>query len=144
MITGCQSRIECDGDACPANRLQSPDHDRSGCDPHVAAVISSTLSAHLLTILQNGGMTPAAAVGLGALVGPSQVAARTIEMVIARFHHPIWTKFASVTFVVIGVSALAWHADHPVGTRSGRASDSNPSRVARYRSRCSAPMATPS
>jgi MFS family permease len=72
----------------------------------LAAVISSTLSVHLLTILQKGGMTLAAAVGLGALVGPSQVAARTIEMVIARFHHPIWTKFASVTFVAIGVSAL--------------------------------------
>jgi hypothetical protein len=73
----------------------------------LAAVISSTLSVHLLTILQKGGMTLAAAVGLGALVGPSQVAARTIEMVIARFHHPIWTKFASVTFVAIGVSALS-------------------------------------
>ncbi|QPC93005.1 MFS transporter [Mesorhizobium sp. INR15] len=72
----------------------------------LAAVISSTLSVHLLTILQKGGMTLAAAVGLGALVGPSQVAARTIEMMIARFHHPIWTKFASVTFVAIGVSAL--------------------------------------
>lgn len=72
----------------------------------LAAVISSTLSVHLLTILQKGGMTLAAAVGLGALVGPFQVAARTIEMVIARFHHPIWTKFASVTFVAIGVSAL--------------------------------------
>ncbi|MFB9981542.1 MFS transporter [Mesorhizobium kowhaii] len=71
----------------------------------LAAVISSTLSVHLLTILQKGGMTLAAAVGLGALVGPSQVAARTIEMVIARFHHPIWTKFASVAFVAIGVSA---------------------------------------
>jgi hypothetical protein len=51
-------------------------------------------------------MTLVAAVGLGALVGPSQVAARTIQMMIARFHHPIWTKFASVTFVAIGVSAL--------------------------------------
>ncbi|WP_136618690.1 MULTISPECIES: MFS transporter [Mesorhizobium] len=72
----------------------------------LAAVISSTLSVHLLTILQKNGMTLAAAVGLGALVGPSQVAARTIEMMIARFHHPIWTKFASVAFVAIGVSAL--------------------------------------
>ncbi|UVK41856.1 MFS transporter [Mesorhizobium sp. AR07] len=72
----------------------------------LAAVISSTLSVHLLTILQRSGMTLAAAAGLGALVGPSQVAARTIEMMIARFHHPIWTKFASVTFVAIGVSAL--------------------------------------
>ncbi len=72
----------------------------------LAAVISSTLSVHLLTILQGNGMALAAAVGLGALVGPSQVGARAVEMVVARYHHPIWTKFASVTFVAIGVSAL--------------------------------------
>lgn len=72
----------------------------------LAAVISSTLSVHLLTILQSNGMALAAAVGLGALVGPSQVGARAIEMIVARYHHPIWTKFASVTFVAIGVSAL--------------------------------------
>jgi hypothetical protein len=72
----------------------------------LAATISSLLSVHLLTILQAGGMALAVAVGLGALVGPAQVAARTIEMAIARYHHPIWTKLASVTFVAIGVSAL--------------------------------------
>ena len=72
----------------------------------LAATISSLLSVHLLTILQAGGMALAAAVGLGALVGPAQVAARTIEMAIARYHHPIWTKLASVSFVAIGVSAL--------------------------------------
>ncbi|TJW04754.1 MAG: MFS transporter, partial [Mesorhizobium sp.] len=72
----------------------------------LAAVISSTLSVHLLTILQSNGMALVAAVGLGALVGPSQVGARAIEMIVARYHHPIWTKFASVTFVAIGVSAL--------------------------------------
>ncbi|MBN9549100.1 MAG: MFS transporter [Alphaproteobacteria bacterium] len=72
----------------------------------LAAVISSTLSVHLLTILQSNGMALAAAVGLGALVGPSQVGARAIEMIVARYHHPIWTKFASATFVAIGVSAL--------------------------------------
>jgi hypothetical protein len=72
----------------------------------LAAVISSTLSVHLLTILQRSGMALAAAVGLGALVGPSQVGARAIEMVVARYHHPIRTKYASVTFVAIGLSAL--------------------------------------
>ncbi|TPI36614.1 MFS transporter [Mesorhizobium sp. B3-1-9] len=72
----------------------------------LAAVISSTVSVHLLTILQAGGMALAAAVGLGALVGPAQVSARAVEMFIARYHHPIWTKFASVTFVAIGIGAL--------------------------------------
>ena len=72
----------------------------------LAAIISSTVSVHLLTILQASGMTLAAAVGLGALVGPAQVTARAVEMVIARYHHPIWTKLASASFVTIGISSL--------------------------------------
>ena len=72
----------------------------------LASVISTTLSVHLLSILQAKGYTLAAAVGLGALVGPSQVAARTIEMLIARFHHPIWTKIASASLVAAGLAAL--------------------------------------
>ncbi|MCF6110623.1 MFS transporter [Mesorhizobium muleiense] len=72
----------------------------------LGAVISSTLSVHLLTVLQSTGMALAAAVGLGALVGPSQVGARAIEMIVARYHHPIWTKVVSVGCVAIGVSAL--------------------------------------
>jgi MFS family permease len=72
----------------------------------LASVISTTLSVHLLSILQAEGFPLAAAVGLGAIVGPSQVAARTIEMLIARFHHPIWTKLASVSLVAAGLAAL--------------------------------------
>lgn len=72
----------------------------------LAAVISSTLSVHLPSILQAGGLALAAAVGLGALVGPSQVTARAVEMMIARYHHPIWTKLVSASFVAIGVLAL--------------------------------------
>ena len=69
-------------------------------------MISSLMSVHLLAILQAGGIALAVAVGLGALVGPSQVAARTIEMFIARYHHPIWTKIASVSFVAMGMLTL--------------------------------------
>ena len=75
----------------------------------LAATLSSLMSVHLLTILQTSGITLAAAVGLGALVGPCQVAARTVEMAIARFHHPIWTKIASVSFVALGLAVL-WTA----------------------------------
>ena len=72
----------------------------------LSSVISTTLSVHLLTVLQAKGLTLAAAVGLGALVGPSQVAARAVEMVIARYHHPIWTKVASTSLVATGLVAL--------------------------------------
>ena len=72
----------------------------------LSSVISTTLSVHLLTVLQAKGLTLAAAVGLGALVGPSQVAARAVEMAIARYHHPIWTKVASTSLVATGLAAL--------------------------------------
>jgi hypothetical protein len=72
----------------------------------LSSMISTTLSVHLLTVLQAKGFALAAAVGLGALVGPSQVAARALEMVIARYHHPIWTKVASTSLVAAGLAAL--------------------------------------
>lgn len=72
----------------------------------LASIISTVMSVHLLTILQGKGLALAAAVSLGALVGPSQVAARTIEMFIARFHHPIWTKLAATLLVTAGLATL--------------------------------------
>lgn len=72
----------------------------------LSSVISATLSVHLLSILEAKGLGLAAAVGLGALVGPAQVAARAIEMAVARFHHPIWTKIISTAFVAAGLAAL--------------------------------------
>ena len=75
----------------------------------IAPVISTVISVHLLTILQARDITLAAAVALGAMVGPSQVGARFIEMLIARYHHPIWTKLASVSFVALGLGLLWAH-----------------------------------
>jgi MFS family permease len=72
----------------------------------LSSVISTTMSVHLLTVLQAKGLTLAAAVGLGALVGPSQVVARAVEMVIARFHHPIWTKVVATSLVASGLATL--------------------------------------
>ncbi len=72
----------------------------------ISSMISAMLSVHLLTILQAREIALAAAVALGAMVGPAQVGARAIEMLISRFHHPIWTKFASTVFVAIGVGLL--------------------------------------
>lgn len=72
----------------------------------LSALISTILSVHLLTILQARDIALAAAVALGALVGPSQVGARFIEMMIARHHHPIWTMLASALFMTIGIGSL--------------------------------------
>ena len=57
-------------------------------------------------MLQGKGLNLATAVGLGAVVGPCQVAARTVEMSLAGRHHPVWTHIASVVLVVAGVAAL--------------------------------------
>jgi MFS family permease len=75
----------------------------------VSAMISTVVSVHLLTILQWRQIALAGAVALGALVGPTQVAARAIELLISRYHHPIWTMLAASLFVALGVGLL-WAA----------------------------------
>ena len=68
--------------------------------------ISSVLSVHLLTILQESGLELATAVALGVLVGPSQVGGRAAEMVLGKHYHPIWTLLISVVLVATGVGLL--------------------------------------
>jgi len=72
----------------------------------VSAMISTVVSVHLLTFLQLRDIALAAAVALGALIGPTQVAARAIEMLISRYHHPLWTMLAATLFVATGVGML--------------------------------------
>lgn len=71
-----------------------------------ASFVSTVLSVHLLVILQGRGLALAAAVALGALVGPSQVGARAIELVLSQRHHPIWTKLSASSLIVLGLVAL--------------------------------------
>ena len=63
---------------------------------------STAMAAHLPQLLQSGGAALAAAVAVGALVGPSQVAGRVIEFTWLRHHHPLLSA---------RLAALA----HPVG-----------------------------
>jgi len=72
----------------------------------ISSVVSTLISVHLLTILQDRGILLAAAVALGAIVGPCQVGARFTEMLVAKYHHPIWVKIASVSLVATGLSLL--------------------------------------
>ena len=75
----------------------------------IGSMLSTLMSVHLLAILQARDITLAAAVALGAIVGPSQVGARFIEMLVGKYHHPIWTKVASVTSVAVGLGLLWAH-----------------------------------
>jgi MFS family permease len=72
----------------------------------IASMLSTVISVHLLTLLEARGLRLATAVALGALVGPSQVGARFIEMLVSRYHHPIWTKVAAVSLVASGLLLL--------------------------------------
>jgi hypothetical protein len=69
----------------------------------ISSALSTVMSVHLLSLLQARGLALSVAVAFGALVGPSQVGARTLEMFAARFHHPIWTKLASTSLVALGI-----------------------------------------
>lgn len=71
----------------------------------LGSVISTVLSVHLLTMLQARDVALGAAVALGALVGPSQVGARLVEMFFGRHYHPIWTMVASTVLIAAGLIA---------------------------------------
>jgi MFS family permease len=53
------------------------------------AVISATMSVHLITLLGGLGLTAAAAVAAGSLMGPSQVGGRLLEFTLGRGAHPL-------------------------------------------------------
>lgn len=72
----------------------------------VGGTITATVSVHLLTLLQERGVTLAQAVALGALIGPAQVAARVIEMAGGGRHHPLWTLTAAMSFIAAGLLML--------------------------------------
>ena len=55
----------------------------------------TVISVHLLTLLQSRGIALAASVGLGALIGSSQVGARVLEMAFGRKAHPVWSLTVS-------------------------------------------------
>jgi hypothetical protein len=60
------------------------------------------MGTHLLPLLLARGMDLTVAVGLGTMLGPSQVGARIIEMLAGRHYHPVWTMIASTVLVAIG------------------------------------------
>jgi hypothetical protein len=66
----------------------------------------TVIGVHLLMLLQAQGLALASAVGLGALVGPSQVGGRILEMTFGRKAHPVWSLVASSVLVAVGVAML--------------------------------------
>ncbi len=71
------------------------------------AFVPTGLSAHLLAIFARHGIDPATVVMIGALFGPSQVAARICELVLARNVHPLWVVRFALGVLVAAFALLA-------------------------------------
>jgi hypothetical protein len=69
----------------------------------LAAVIMTAISVQLISLLQARGATLLAALAIAALIGPSQVGARVVEVLFARKAHPIWSMLGSTAMVAIGL-----------------------------------------
>src|SRR5262249_38092629 len=67
------------------------------------AIATAVVSVHIITILQAREIALAVAVGLGALVGPSQVGARLLEMMFGKRLHPVYTMLMSTLLVALGM-----------------------------------------
>jgi predicted MFS family arabinose efflux permease len=72
----------------------------------LASVIMTVVAVHVLTLMQARGLTLDAAVGFGALIGPSQVGARVLEAMFGRRHHPVWSFLVSGLLVAAGLTML--------------------------------------
>lgn len=73
----------------------------------VSAVISSMVAVQLLVLLQATGASLAAAVSLGALMGPAQVGARLVEMAFGARYHPLWTLLSGALLMAAGLGLFA-------------------------------------
>lgn len=68
--------------------------------------VSTAMAAHLPRLLQAAGATLAVAVGVGALVGPAQVAGRLLEFGFLRRVHPLLSARLAAIAHPAGVAAL--------------------------------------
>ncbi|HWV54932.1 MFS transporter [Pseudorhodoplanes sp.] len=71
------------------------------------AFIPSGLAAHLIAMFGRSGIDPATAVMIGALFGPSQVAARICELVFGGRAHPLNLARFSVALILSGFALIA-------------------------------------
>jgi MFS family permease len=71
------------------------------------AFVPSGLSAHLLAIFGRAGLDAGTVVAIGALFGPSQVAARLIEFAFARNLHPLWVARFALALLLCAFAMLA-------------------------------------
>lgn len=69
--------------------------------------IAALMAVHMFTLLAGIGIAGTAAVVLAATIGPSQVGARFIELVIGRKHHPLWTLLTATFAMAVATIFLS-------------------------------------
>ncbi len=72
----------------------------------ITLFVSTAMAAHLPQLLVASGLSLAAAVGLGGLVGPAQVGGRLLEFGILRRLHPLLSARLAAALHPLGVLAL--------------------------------------
>lgn len=92
-----------------AEQVQTNDRSGAGLTMALLAFVfaatwftSTAMAAHLPRLLQESGLSAAAAIGIAALVGPAQVGARCLEFVLLQRFHPL-------------ISARLAAIAHPIG-----------------------------
>lgn len=72
----------------------------------LAAGIGGILIINLLIFLQARGLDFATSVAIGAMFGPSQVAARGVEWMFGNKYHPVWTLIVGCVLMAIALVML--------------------------------------
>jgi MFS family permease len=72
----------------------------------IRAVVSSTFSVHFVVLLGGLGLSAAAAVGIGAMLGPSQVGGRVLEFVLGARAHPLTMARLGAALLPLGAAIL--------------------------------------
>ncbi|WP_353186438.1 MFS transporter [Bosea sp. (in: a-proteobacteria)] len=68
--------------------------------------VISAMAVHMLTLLRGFGLAASVAVGIGAMLGPSQVAGRLAEMLFGRAVPPVATAWVAACLMPLGLLLL--------------------------------------
>ena len=74
----------------------------------IYAFVLSGVTSNLLSMLERGGLSAAAAVTVGAMFGPAQVAARLVDFLMAGRTHPLWIARGAITLMAVAFATLAF------------------------------------
>ena len=70
-------------------------------------LVSGSLLTHLVVLLGARGLSMSAAIAVGAVIGPAQVAARLAEMVVGARYHPSLTLLVAAVMMATGVTFVS-------------------------------------